>query len=708
MSPQEFKRKLTAILSADVVGYGRLMGEDEAATVKTLETYKRVMFSLIKQHRGRVVDSPGDNLLAEFGSVVDAVQCAVSIQKEIQTRNENLPENRRMEFRIGINLGDVIEEDDRIYGDGVNIAARLEALADPGGICISKTAFDYLENKLPFGYRFIGEQAVKNIAKPVGAYKVLMEPRLIDEEEQEAKAPFWRRKAVLSAGIIVILAIAGTLYWNFYPRGPSIESDQAPVVSDSKKAPKSIAVLPFADLSPEKDQEYFVDGLSEEILNSLTKIPDLLVTARTSSFAFKGTDKKVQEIANELGVAHILEGSVRKAGNSLRITAQLARAADGFHLWSETYNRELKDIFAIQEEIATAVADELKITLGIGRSLRQLGGTDNAKAYEYYLTAKGLIGQGSAVDFTSVTLEQNFIDSAIDLDAEFALAWVRKAAIHNYYILVKPSKDTVVERDIALSAIHRAIDLEPNLASAYHYLGSIKTGGGDFIGGEMAIQKAFELKIDPFRECSITAFYHYWPVGHLKRAHEVIEKSRQGDPDSPNNRQFYIANLAYLGETQQAEKEYKRVRALVGENQKDNMYITLARLGTKGTLSRDDIVYSDPIFDVAKQNMDSPKEGLSKLRGLYALEDMSFGGLNFISFWAAYFGDSEFAVEALEKGVRIHASGMAISWWPVMKDVRQLPRFKEFVREIGLVDYWKEYGWPDLCRPVGDDDFVCD
>jgi class 3 adenylate cyclase len=195
MTTEDFKRKLTAILSADVVGYSRLMGDDESATVKTLEIYKGIMFSLIKQHRGRVVDSPGDNLLAEFGSVVDAVQCAVSIQKELQTRNAELPENRRMEFRIGINLGDVIEEEDRIYGDGVNIAARLEALADPGGICVSKTAFDHIESKLPLGYEFLGEQTVKNIAKPVGAYKVLMETRVVGAKaNREFKAtPFWRK-----------------------------------------------------------------------------------------------------------------------------------------------------------------------------------------------------------------------------------------------------------------------------------------------------------------------------------------------------------------------------------------------------------------------------------------------------------------------------------------------------------------------------------
>ena len=218
MAPEDFKRKLTAIMSADVAGYSRLMGEDESTTVKTLEAYKQVMFSLIRQHRGRVVDSPGDNLLAEFASVVDAVQCGVAVQKELQARNAELPEKRKMLFRIGINLGDVIEEGDRIYGDGVNIAARLEALADAGGICVSKTAFDQIESKLPLGYKFIGEQTVKNIAKPVGAYKVLMETRVIDESEEAKpeRIPFWKRKAVLSGGFAVILAVMAGLIWHFY------------------------------------------------------------------------------------------------------------------------------------------------------------------------------------------------------------------------------------------------------------------------------------------------------------------------------------------------------------------------------------------------------------------------------------------------------------------------------------------------------------
>jgi adenylate cyclase len=217
MGTEGFKRKLAAILSADVAGYSRLMGEDEASTVRALETYKRVISDLVQQHRGRVVDSPGDNLLAEFASVVDAVQCAVAVQKEIQARNVELPETRRMRFRIGINLGDVIEEEDRIYGDGVNIAARLESLAEPGGICVSKTAFDHIETKLPLGYEYLGEQTVKNIVKPIGAYKVLMEPRVTVSTKAKVKPKEGaRRRPLIIALVVVLLMAAGAaVFWQF-------------------------------------------------------------------------------------------------------------------------------------------------------------------------------------------------------------------------------------------------------------------------------------------------------------------------------------------------------------------------------------------------------------------------------------------------------------------------------------------------------------
>ena len=243
MAQEKFKRKLTTILSADVAGYSRLMGDDEAATVKTLEQYKEIMFELIREHRGRVVDSPGDNLLAEFASVVDAVQCAVATQKELQARNTGLPENRKMQFRIGVNLGDVIEEESRIYGDGVNIAARLESLADPGGICISKTAFDQIETKLPFGYSYLGEQTVKNIARPVGAYKVLMEPRVTKERSAGLKTQGAKRRMAVMGLAAALVVIAGAALWQFFirPVGPPIEkADPKQMALPLHCCPKSI------------------------------------------------------------------------------------------------------------------------------------------------------------------------------------------------------------------------------------------------------------------------------------------------------------------------------------------------------------------------------------------------------------------------------------------------------------------------------------
>jgi adenylate cyclase len=434
MTTDNFQRKLTAIQSADVAGYSRLMGEDEEATVRTLNKYKEIIFDLIKFHHGRLVDSPGDNVLAEFVSVVDAVKCAVQIQKDLKASNEALPQNRKMEFRIGINIGDVIQDGDRIYGDGVNVAARIESLADPGGICISRTAYDQVKNKINIEYDYLGEYEVKNIKDPVRVYKILM--RSISGEVLQK----------------------GKVYETFQvERKPPLQKEKP-----------SIAVLPFLNLSSDPEQEYFVDGLTEEILNSLAQIPNLTVIARTSSFSFRGSDRTIHEIADVLGVENILEGSVRKAGNTLRITTQLIKGNDGAHLWSETYNREVKDIFKIQEDIANNVADKLKLTL---EAFNLLGGTESINAYELYLKAKGERAEGSAY---SVKNALKSINSAIDFDPKFALAWSFKSYLHGQLCVHESPKCALKEADIATKAAQRAIDLESNIGNAYINLGHIK------------------------------------------------------------------------------------------------------------------------------------------------------------------------------------------------------------------------------------------
>jgi len=383
MADEGFKRKLTAILSADAVDYSRLMGDDEEATVRTLKAYREVLSTLIQQHNGKVLDSPGDNLLAEFVSVVDAVQCAVAVQKEIKARNDELAENRKMQFRIGINLGDVIQEEGRIYGDGVNIAARLEGLAEPGGICISKTAFDHIESKLPYGYDYLGDQTVKNILKPVGAYRVLMDPRVTASGKPIGKKPSinQRRPIIVGAAAIIAVAIAVGI-WQFY--NSRVSKEPVPVgektMSISEKP--SIAVLPFNNMSGDSELEYIGDSISESIISTLSKLPYFLVISRNSTFYYKDKPIKIAQVGRELGVRYVLEGSVLKSGEQIRISAQLIDALKDHHVWSETYDRRWTNLLTILDEITLAVVGALLGEFGASFDVDLPGqGTDSLEAW---------------------------------------------------------------------------------------------------------------------------------------------------------------------------------------------------------------------------------------------------------------------------------------------------------------------------------------
>ena len=521
-----------------------------------------------------------------------------------------------------------------------------------------------------------------------------------------------KRLNYIIVGLLVV-ALGYFVFDKYFISHGAVETKQTSVVTETPKTQKTIAVLPFEDLSPAKDQEYFVLGLSEEILNSLAQIQNLKVIARTSSFAFKGKDKTVQEIAGVLGVDNILEGSVRKAGNDLRITAQLVSAVDGSHLWSETYDRKLKDIFAVQKDIATAVADELKVTLGIGGSLKQLGGTDNLKAYEQYLVAKGLWvnqTQSDSSDLTILNRALDSVDAAIAIDPKFALAWVYKAYTHGILKVQGPANRAATEQDAALSSAQKAIEIEPNLADGYAALGWAKMSKRDWIEAGLAFRKALELQTESLSG-SEQIVIHYHAIGYLKKAHEHLEKTRQIDPLNQSIRAFYLLNFILLDDTQRAEEEYEREKALFGKQRSllRDSYISYERLSHDHVVSRDEIVYSTPIFDKAKEQLASPKEGLIDLRRIYTnSENLSSFYLFDMSVWAAYFGDPEFAMDAIEKATNLEAGGIFHIWLPIMKEVRQTPRFKTFVKKIGLVDYWNKFGWPDMCHKLDNGDFVCD
>jgi adenylate cyclase len=544
MATEDFKRKLTAIFSADVAGYSRLMGEDEAATVKTLANYREVMATLIKQHRGRVVDSPGDNVLAEFVSVVDAVQCAVAVQKELQTRNTDLPESRRMEFRIGINLGDVIDEEDRIYGDGVNIAARLEALAEPSGICISKTAFDQIETKLPLGYEFLGEQDVKNIAKPVGAYRVLMDAeaagKVIGEIRPKAKQLRW---AAIGGVVVLIMVAVALAIWNFYFR-PAFEPASVERMAFPLPDKPSIAVLPFANMSEDPKQEFLADGITENIISALSQVPKLFVIARNSTYTYKGKPVKVQEVAEELGVRYVLEGSVQRSGDTLRITAQFIDALSGHHLWSERYDRELRNIFALQDEITMKIIEALEVKLTEGEQARFFAkGTKNLQAYLKFLEAVDI--------FFTMSKEGNaqariLLQEVIDLDPEFAAAYDALGSVHFMDTRLGLSKSPKKSLKQAFELTKKAIDLDDSYAFAHMHLGFLdilmkREYDKAIASGERAIELAPN-----------SASAHNWMGVFLTfagRHEEAVRYSEQALRLDPIPQGWYIRNLglAYFG-----------------------------------------------------------------------------------------------------------------------------------------------------------------
>jgi adenylate cyclase len=518
MVAKELKRKLTAILSADVKGYSRLMGEDEEATLRTLNSYKEVMESLIQQHRGRVVGTAGDSLLAEFASVVDAVQCAVEVQQVLRAKNAMLPENRRMDFRIGINLGDVIEEGEEIYGDGVNIAARVEGLAEAGGICISGSAFEQIENKLPLRYDYLGEHEVKNITKPVRVYRAQI------ESEAVARKP---------------LEVASKEKMAFpLPDKPSI------------------AVLPFVNMSRDPDQEFFSDGMTEEIITALSKSPYLFVIARQSTFAYKGEPVKVKQVSEELGVRYVLEGSVRRSGEKVRITAQLIDAMTGYHLWAERYDRDLREIFALQDEIALKILKTVHEKLEPWDHTRVLErGARNLEAFLKAMEAREHFYRATKEDNT---LARKLYEEVIALDPDYAYAYVGLAWTHMWEMWFGTSKSPKESLGRAIELGERAIALDASDALAHAALGHSYTYAGQF--DKAVVQAEQGLALDP--NSSGVLLNSGVALAHSGRPEEAIpllHKAIRMNPFAPGSFLFYLSvACSMVGRFDEAVEQAKK------------------------------------------------------------------------------------------------------------------------------------------------------
>jgi TolB-like protein/class 3 adenylate cyclase len=548
-------RRLAAILAADVVGYSRLMEADEGGTHARLKSVREALIDpSVARHQGRIVKLIGDGALVEFSSVVQAVQCAIAIQRAMAEQNAALAEDQRIVFRIGVNLGDVIVEADDIYGGGVNVAARLEGLAEPGSILISGTAYDQVEGRLDCGFAFAGEQQVKNIERPVRTYRVLLD----GEARRPARPPTTAARVTRlwwAGGTVAVVLLIGLASWLQPWKGADENVAEVPTADDLD--PKRIAVLPFVNMSADAENEYFADGITEELITELSRIGELSVIARTSVMKFKGTEQSIAEIGRELNVGTVLEGSVRKAGDQVRISAQLIDVASEAHLWADDYDRSLEAIFAIQSDVAEQVAEALKIALTkqVQKSI-QKPGTTNVDAYQLYLEALDANARGDVPESVEMLRE------AVSLDPSYAAAWAALAEFTNslFWYVDIPAIEAYRQ---AMDAAERALALDDSLARAHLALARAKLFGDfDWDAAERGFERAIALNPSFAKAHQIYAHYFLLAVkGRNDDALVEIERALELDP-------LWRESWESLGWIHYHRKEFDQARVAFRRKQK--------------------------------------------------------------------------------------------------------------------------------------------
>ena len=512
----------------------------------------------IEQHNGRVVDSPGDNLLAEFASAVDAVQCAVEIQKQLKKENDRLVEDKRLEFRIGVNIGDVVQDEDRIYGDGVNIAARIEGLADPAGICVSRSAYDQIKKKLGFGFEYMGEHPVKNISEPVRVYKVLMDSediRTLTEKKKKVPKLKWILAAA-AVSIVIVVGALGGVYWKyFYLPTPMDIDPQNKMAFDLPNGP-SIAVLPFDNISGDPEQEIFCDGVTENLISALAHIRQLFVIARNSTFAYKGKPVNIQQIGHDLGADNIIEGSVQKSGDQIRITVQLIDAKTGHHKWSEIYNRKMEDFFSLQDEITIEIVKAIGINLTEGEEFRtKFGDIDDLQVYIKSLEAWKHFHLMNSEGMDQARKEiLEILDSGYQYSSLYALL----GFTYTYDLFFRAYDSKVVCFGKATEAAKKALSLDKNCVKAHELVGFLFVMKGEDKKGIDEFKRALTISSSS-ADAYIGLGWVYALTDKPLEAMDYVKKAFLLNP-MPPVLYYMISGAAYTftGEYEKSNAEYRK------------------------------------------------------------------------------------------------------------------------------------------------------
>ncbi len=584
MVEERIQRKLTTILAADVEGYSRLMRVDEEATLKTLGEYREIIDGSITRHDGRVFSTGGDSVLAEFGSAVEAVRCAVEFQEELAARDTEQPDGRRMRFRIGINIGDVMVRDGDLFGDGVNVAARLEGIAEPGGICVSGSTFDQIKHKLSLDFEDMGPQLLKNIAEPVPAFRLVPGP--VSVAATETPSATWRLRVPAIASAVAVILVAGGVAW-WQPWAPDVDPTPLDKMAFELPDRPSIAVLPFTNMSGDKEQEYFSDGITDDIITDLSKVSSLFVVARNSTFTYKGKSVKVRQIAEDLGVRYMLKGSVRRAGDKVRINAQLIDTSTGGHMWAERYDGSMADVFALQDRVTRKIVSALSLELTAGEEARVARReTASSHAYDVFLEGWGHYLRQRPDDFRNAIAS---FEKAVALDPAYSRAHAALAATYwqiwkRYWhdrfgfrgphdprfkaenILQKAMRDPTPlayqvsaamlsqqgRHDEAVAEAERAVALDTNNADSYVALAGAQNLAGRAPEALRQIERA--MRLNPF----YPPFYLYelglaqFGTKQMPKAAESLERARALNPDDRWSTRLLLATYGLLGQTEKA------------------------------------------------------------------------------------------------------------------------------------------------------------